>query len=605
MVGVLPPDFDWKMYRYLNPDLSGFNEIQCKQHYIHHGCYEGRPYRTSNDKNHDDEFYRLYCRYTGVDMPYTYCDIASAEEPVYLTEHDGQLYHVEINFFLPYYHSEVDKNRYPDHMDYIRENYIKICQEKKCCPKCRYQLISFNDMYNITTMINLDLASLSRTVECKMKRGKRFNLVHMLNVGTCTIELIEYLITRIYNVIHSDELLFISTNRMVSEDVILYIKNNVKHDNLLWIENPNNGFDIGQYFISVSVLKSMNIRYEYMIRLHTKSIRTWLDNLINPLISDRQTLDNAITSMKTNDIHYYGSSKYMIQIDCNCFKFLGVKFPGIHHHRNAMFVAGTIFISSRKFDEKVIDVMKPGSYYMFNDKYTKNDKVNELSYPHTIERAFGIINYLHFCKRNLVIVATSLVSQSKFDIAVNNIEMLSKSGVDTIVVLLEQSAQFNDKLVKKFNRSNIIKFYTADSGGITDSSIDEFAMWQRFMASHYQSYINYRKYTFCTNDYMITRPINDFFQSDDRNTLYAMVNSPTPRYHYMTFLFTIGDIRKFINYIDYVSNPNELKIGLYDHFKSSKVDCYIDVVKLGARNVIFDDPLYNTLVDSNKFPIHR
>ena len=47
---LLPIDFDWKQYLYLNKDLedSNLNEIQCKVHYILHGNLEERNYKSIN-----------------------------------------------------------------------------------------------------------------------------------------------------------------------------------------------------------------------------------------------------------------------------------------------------------------------------------------------------------------------------------------------------------------------------------------------------------------------------------------------------------------------------------------------------------------------------
>ena len=562
MSPTIPPDFNWKEYRDLHSELSEFTEIQCIRHYLYYGAKNGWQYRRAESLTQRGKIdYQLYSKYIGIDMPIHHYQRMYEEEPVYLVEHDGKLYHVEINFFITFYQAEVDKKKYPTCIDYVRKNYVIICQQKKCCPRCRFPSLDFNTVYQLSTMANVNLSTMAK-IRVKQLRRTQFTLVHVLNVGTCKKELIEYLLTRIYDVIKRDELLFISTNEMVPSESLDYLKTNVKHDNLIWIDVPNQGLDIGQYFITISLLNSLRINYEYLVRTHTKRNRKWLDSLIIPLIGDRPTLERFIDSMRTHDIHYNGATDRLLTLDCNCFKFIGVKFPGIYHHHNVRFIAGTIFVSTKKFNDTVLEILSPGSYYLFTDQYTPNDKCHELSYPHVVERSLGIINYLNFCKNNLVIIATSLSTESKLKMAENNLKVMLRGGVAHIVVLLDDSGKFNSQL-SKFKRPSVS--YLTVRG-----CKNEFQMWNWFFRTQYQSFTNYRKYTFCTDDITIPDSIDDFLNSDETYALYTI----RPTHH----LFTVGKIEHFIAYLAKAdSSPlDELRLGLYQHFNPFKNGSYGD-----------------------------
>lgn len=547
----LPPDFNWRTYRNLNPDLSGFNREQCIFHYLHHGIHEGRHYRPPIHSGPAYDFsYDLYRQYLEVDMPKWCYEAVFNENPVYLTEIGGKLYHVEIKFFSMFYELEVDKTKYPSCIDYVREHVIDITRERKCCPKCRWKLYDLNFTYDIASKTSTNVASLSN-VRTGQLRSTHFELVYMFNIGTCTMELIEYLLSRVRNVIRPNDLLLITTNRMVPTDVITYLKI-LKHDNLLWLENPDPGFDVGQYFLSICKMNSLGISYDYMFRLHSKKIREWTDGLINPVISDRSRVEYVISSMKQHSIHYVGAPHYLRPLDYRCLRFIGKKFPGIYHHMNVRFVSGTIFFSSKEFNDKVIEVMSPGAYYAFDTTYTHNDNIYELSFSHALERIFGVINYLYFSKHNVVIISALLTDEVKYR---NVVELVNESLKHTtdVVIILEPSGMFNSCLSELFTDRNDVYFFT-DAGGAGD----EFGRWDRFFRDHYLEFTNYKKYIFATEDTTIDDTFPEFMNADGTETL---------RVYGERTMFSIGCIRRFIEYIEEATDADELWSNLSSYYQ--------------------------------------
>jgi hypothetical protein len=55
MSDIIPKDFDWIVYRSLNPDLKEFNKNEILNHYVHYGFFEKRSYKQDeynlNNKN--------------------------------------------------------------------------------------------------------------------------------------------------------------------------------------------------------------------------------------------------------------------------------------------------------------------------------------------------------------------------------------------------------------------------------------------------------------------------------------------------------------------------------------------------------------------------
>ena len=75
----LPEDFDWKTYVMLNEDLSGFNEVKAKRHYMLFGRNENRRYTVDAEPELTDLSYRILNEITSENYIYNdlWCHIHS------------------------------------------------------------------------------------------------------------------------------------------------------------------------------------------------------------------------------------------------------------------------------------------------------------------------------------------------------------------------------------------------------------------------------------------------------------------------------------------------------------------------------------------------
>ena len=648
LIPNVPPDFNPKTYRDLNPDLSKLTDMECIRHYQLYGFKEGRVYKKETDLNpaeylsfyqdlnhlnekeliqhyerhgrHEGRCrskvdilekypffnYELYREYIGIDMPEVYYYRLFNDNPVYLAKTDGKLYHVDIKFF-----ESVSRMSEDNIIEYITENYMDIHRKRQCCHKCHYLTINYNDVYELCMMYKnstFDLSRVMSTVNANFIH-EHYKCVIMFNVGTCTVETIDDILSRIREVYLPEYLLFISYHTGVDEHIVDIIKNYIQPtDEYILVRTHDAGFDTGQFIITMAKLNQLKVKYDYVIKIHTKSRKYWRDELIDPIIGDRQKLSNLLSVMNDNDIHYYGSVKYYSTLDLNCFEMIGKQFPGIYHRANIRFLAGSIFIASRNLVNKLIEVYPPPLFTVMNNRYTMNKQTHEVSLPHVIERSFGILNYLHFTRDNLVIVSTYLSSKLKCDTVVNNVEMLAKSHCTDIVIILDSNMNdYNEIVVERLKSAPIRIKFIVDNKNIGR----DFGRWHRFLSQYYDEYTNYKRYTFTNDSYILTRPIPEFIEVSDTYHLYSMVNSNETQYHYQTFLFTIGDSRKFSTYIRDVENINYVidifakEVRLYHWFKFHKVGCLVDVVEMGAKGIIFyhNSKLYDKLLSDDTLPI--
>ena len=143
-------------------------------------------------------------------------------------------------------------------------------------------------------------------------------------------------------------------------------------------------------FMYNDICKTHN--FEYIIKLHTKSIKNDYNDLTNYLLSNNlSTLKNKINKKKCNcvgEYNYYMSLKDDPFVKKNINKYLNFL------NTNKYFVKGTIFFTEHETFIKVIQFIKNNDYksYIFNNLYENNSINYDFSPTHFLERLFGIIN---------------------------------------------------------------------------------------------------------------------------------------------------------------------------------------------------------------------
>ena len=647
MSHVLPTDFNPSTYRNLYPDLSALSDEECAQHYLNHGISEGRVYKISAVPSqfnsfvygslytdlyrmctaeltrhyslygHDEDrcysiqkffemypYYNgtLYQEYLGIDLPSYRCILLFNSRPVFLEKHGDVLYHVDVKFFQRY--SGLADSEL---INYIKEHHVEISSSRMCCHKCLYIVPSALAIYNLCSRNTVQLNEFQE-IKSIRTTNNFYELVIILNVGKCSVECINDILTYINRVIAARTLLVMTYNTHVSKEVIdILIRYKESIPEYVFIQNDSRGFDIGQFILTAARLKELDIRYNFMIRLHTKTDRKWRNEMIIPIMKDVITLRRMVELMITNNIHYIGGIEHIEPLDCNCYELIGKLFPGIYHKEGVWFIAGTIFVATEKYVNKFLEVVPSSLIHVMTDKYTTNKNYHEMSFPHAIERMFGIINYLHFTKESLVIVSANLTSKLSCDVLVNNVQMMVRSGYTEFVIIFDKlSRNYAGDAIEKLKNVRARIDFLHDC---SNTSLD-IGKWGHFMSNCRVEYMNFKRYVFTNNSYILTRPIPEFATTDDTYSLYAIVDCNTPEYHYQTFLFTICNL---INFSSITRNVDEIKnvddvvrreIDLYHKFKLHKTGCMVNSTQMGIDSDIFQTiQPYSQLLTDDTLPV--
>ena len=68
-----------------------------------------------------------------------------------------------------------------------------------------------------------------------------------------------------------------------------------------FILSENYGFDIGSFFHILEIVKQRKEKYDYVVKIHTKTNNEKRENLLQPILGNIQTIRKIIQQMKDND----------------------------------------------------------------------------------------------------------------------------------------------------------------------------------------------------------------------------------------------------------------------------------------------------------------
>jgi hypothetical protein len=131
--------------------------------------------------------------------------------------------------------------------------------------------------------------------------------------------------------------------------------------------------------------------FEYVIKLHTKTIKNEYNDLTNFLLSNnRSTLRKKLNKNICNCVgpdNYYSTMNDDIFNKRNVEKYINLL------DINKNFIKGTIFFTEHNIFVKVIDFIRNNDYksFIFNNLYENNSINMNYSPTHFLERLFGVI----------------------------------------------------------------------------------------------------------------------------------------------------------------------------------------------------------------------
>ena len=132
-------------------------------------------------------------------------------------------------------------------------------------------------------------------------------------------------------------------------------------------------------------------KFEYIIKLHTKTIKTEYIDLTTFLLTNN--LANLKKKLNKNMCNCVGPDNYYLSLNNDIFNKRNITKNIQFLNVNKCFVKGTIFFTDHETFDKMIQFIKNNDYksYIFNNLYENNSINLNFSPTHFLERLFGII----------------------------------------------------------------------------------------------------------------------------------------------------------------------------------------------------------------------
>jgi len=280
------------------------------------------------------------------------------------------------------YHVKQIYNLYPDINIFYFLNEIFILKENK--------------IYPLTYFINEYLYSKSFDYFMELTITNYYNnlsvsyspLILLVFIGNIDIgiDLVNKII--LYKNIEKFNISFCFNSKSIYEHFIEIINNNFIYFSIYFTNEY--GTDIQPtIFMYDNICKEHN--FEYIIKLHTKSISNEYNDLTNFLLSNN--LSSLKDKLNKNICNCLGPDDYYISCNDDIFNKRNMQKYAEFLDIDKNFVKGTIFFIEHSFFIKVIDFIKNNDFksYIFNNLYENNSINYNFSPTHFLERVFGII----------------------------------------------------------------------------------------------------------------------------------------------------------------------------------------------------------------------
>lgn len=197
--------------------------------------------------------------------------------------------------------------------------------------------------------------------------------------------------------------LFITVYYKKNTDEYMQCIHNVTEINMnaMIINVENKGLDGGPFLIALHKINKMGLKYDYIIKLHSKSPYNygpeWRQQLIDSIIGSKYILEKNLYLLKENkNIGMIGSSEWLIEEPLkNDIEQLFIDlFEETSNEPNYKFIGGTMFIARFNIFDNIIskndNIIKYISKYTSGVSYDENNELIEKE-AHWLERIFGKI----------------------------------------------------------------------------------------------------------------------------------------------------------------------------------------------------------------------
>lgn len=457
----------------------------------------------------------------------------------------------------------------------------------------------------------------------KKTNTKHFKLVLFLQIGNNEIGNI-ILDNILKNINITDFCLCVNfVNYLTTHTLYTKLVNKIKSnfENYIITTSIDFGTDITPFLLQYYILNTLNIDYEYVLKLHTKSDTEWRGKMINIFLDGN--LDKLLCIMDNNlQIGMVGNEEYLMDDnDVFCKDILNNYFKDLKFK----FIGGTCFLTRKliidktfNLDKKILKKLLLMNYYYDNYLFFNNSLI------HSYERIFGCICY----------------QNNKYILGINNYNQVPKCLIYASHIysknindlqLMYQYLNFFNKYVNKlvfvysidntidltnnifFNKILIIK-------NIIIKEVDNIGrdLYKYKYAMEFVNNLNLPNNTkyILTNDsyYLKHNPLDYFYLINYCNTFdfIGFIDSKEFLYHYQSFLWCFNDniknyLKSNITYDNLSTHEliynNEIKLSNYiiNNYKSityyKNIESITQCANINFSHILFD--LYKIF----KYPI--
>ena len=178
------------------------------------------------------------------------------------------------------------------------------------------------------------------------------------------------------------------------------LKNEIKHtkiyENLYITHSDNRGMDIGGFFTSYIKMLELNLGYENIIKIHTKTNNNWRFAMMYAILGNKSIIDNNFTKMNQDNIGMIGNQVIDLTniINKNSYNFIHsyLKRFNVKFNNKGGFIPGTIFMIKGSVLRTFFNTQNlRDSYNEFEKDYCGSKINNREGKPHAFERFFGFM----------------------------------------------------------------------------------------------------------------------------------------------------------------------------------------------------------------------
>jgi len=97
------------------------------------------------------------------------------------------------------------------------------------------------------------------------------------------------------------------------EQIVMYYKK--KNINCIITKFKNKGMDIGGFFKQIEYIINNNLKFDYILKIHTKSNDQWRSHLVDPICSSKNIVDKCINLFQDPNVGLICCNRWYRKMD--------------------------------------------------------------------------------------------------------------------------------------------------------------------------------------------------------------------------------------------------------------------------------------------------